>query len=585
MTSMAAEDLEKTLARIDGRGYKAYRDIEGAYSFPGYRLTIDHVQGDPFAAPSRMRVRVPLGEAGFPQEALTGTSRRIALRDFLTREFAAAADRIATGKRGSGGSGIIAIDRPGQEILERTSMLIAGPDLEARFVVGLPARGRRIDGKAAAAMLCEELPKIVRESLYFHSPQHHRLVRHLEVNEDADALRGRLAELGCIGFVADGSVLPRQSGVDDRPMRGEGAIPFSSPPSLRITTTLPNRGEITGMGIRSGVSLIAGGGYHGKSTLLSALEYGIYNHVPGDGREYVVTLPRTVKVRAEDGRRIERVDISPFIGTLPFGRGTRDFSTDDASGSTSQAAGIMEALEVGTDALLIDEDTSATNFMIRDHRMQELIAREREPITPFIDKVRQLYTDLGVSSVIVMGGSGDYFDAADTVICMEEYQPHDCTEKARTIAEKYAAERRPEGGEHFGEFLRRVPVGESFDPGKGKRKVKVAARGRRTILFGRHLIDLAASEQLVDSSQTRAIGNAIVYATRYMDGKRTLEEVIGKVFGDMERGGLDLLVPGPWGDIAAFRAHELAAAINRLRTVTMRQREGSSGSRRAPPAP
>ncbi|MDT8358028.1 MAG: ABC-ATPase domain-containing protein [Methanomicrobiaceae archaeon] len=575
MNHRAAEDLGKALARLDGHGYKAYRDIEGAYTFPGFRLIIDHVQGDPFAAPSRMRVRVPLGEAGFPEEALAGSSRRIALRDFLTREFALAADRIATGRRGSGGSGVIAIDRPGQEILERTSLLINGPDFEARFVMGLPARGRRIDGKAAAAMLRDELPEIVGESLYFHSPQRHRLIRHLEVNEDADALRGKLAELGCIGFVADGSVLPRLSGVDDRPMKGKGVIPFSSPPSSRITTTLPNCGEVTGMGIRSGVTLIAGGGYHGKSTLLSALEYGIYNHVPGDGREYVVTLPRTVKVRAEDGRRIERVDISPFIGTLPFGRGTRDFSTDDASGSTSQAAGIMEALEVGADALLIDEDTSATNFMIRDHRMQELIARDREPITPFIDKVRQLYTDLGVSSVIVMGGSGDYFDATDAVICMEEYRPQDCTAKARAIAEKYAAERKPEGGECFGEFRQRIPVGESFDPGKGKRKVKVAARGRRTILFGRHAIDLSAAEQLVDSSQTRAIGNAIVYATRYMDGRRTLEEVIGQVFADMGRGGLDVLVPGPWGDLAAFRAHELAAAINRLRTVTMRQRDGA----------
>jgi len=328
------------------------------------------------------------------------------------------------------------------------------------------------------------------------------------------------------------------------------------------------------MGIPKGVTLIVGGGYHGKSTLLRALELGVCNHIPGDGRELVVANPHTVKIRAEDGRRIEKVDISPFIANLPFGRDTEAFSTDDASGSTSQAANIIESLELGAQVLLIDEDTSATNFMIRDHRMQELVSKDKEPITPFIDKVRQLYRDHGVSTILVIGGSGDYFDVADCVICMVEYKPYDLTEQARAIAEKYRAERRPEGGEHFGAITQRVPLARSFDPSRGRREVKISTKGLQSIVFGTHTIDLGAVEQLVDASQTRAIGDAIYYATKYMDGKKRLRQIVDAVVEDMMDKGLDVLGPRPVGDYAAFRALELGAAINRLRTLSVEKKEG-----------
>jgi predicted ABC-class ATPase len=374
---------------------------------------------------------------------------------------------------------------------------------------------------------------------------------------------------GLVAFVAQDAVLPRRSGVDKRPMTGL-VIPFSTPETLRVDFDLPNRGAITGMGIPEGITLIVGGGYHGKSTLLNALELGVYNHIPGDGREFVVARSSAVKIRAEDGRRVEKVDISPFISNLPFHQETRAFSTDDASGSTSQAANIMEALEIGADILLIDEDTSATNFMIRDHRMQELVSKEKEPITPFIDKVQQLKKDLGVSTVLVIGGSGDYFDVADTVICMEEYTPHDCTAKAASIAKKYRAERTPEGGDRFGSFTRRIPLASSFDARKGKREVKISPKGLYAIAFGTQIIDLGALEQLIDVSQTNAIGDAIQLATRYMDGKRTLNEVISCIFAGFEKYGLDTLSSRPAGDYAAFRPFELAAAINRLRTLEVK---------------
>jgi len=566
-----AQNLRRILRRIDGRGYKAYKDIQGGYTFTDYILLIDYVQGDPFASPSRVRVQIPQKGAQFPEDTFCNKSREVALRDFLTREFYKASKRFCRGKRGTGKSGIISIDRPGQEMLERTSMVITKEYVEARFVMGLPAFGRRIAGRHCEAMFFEELPNIV-QSLYFETLDRKALYKHIETAEDADFLRDQLDSMGLIAFVADGAVLPRMSGIDPRPLTTGRVIPFQSPDPLQVEIELPNKGTITGMGIPKGVTLIVGGGYHGKSTLLNALELGVYNHIPKDGRELVVTNPYTMKIRAEDGRRIEKVDISPFIANLPFKQGTKAFSTDDASGSTSQAANIMEALEVGAEVLLIDEDTSATNFMIRDHRMQELVSKEREPITPFIDKVQQLYKDVNVSTILVIGGSGDYFDVADCVICMVEYTPHDVTEKARTIAEKYKAERNPEGGEHFGEITERIPFSRSFDPSKGRRSVKISPKGLHSILFGTHRIDLGNIEQLTDISQTKAIGDAVYYATRYMDEKRTLKEIVDAVLADITE-NLNVINPRPVGDYAAFRGLELAAAINRLRTLEVNQKK------------
>jgi predicted ABC-class ATPase len=567
-----AHNLREILQRIDGRGYKAYKDIQGDYDFGEFALIIDHVQGDPFADPSRIRVRVSKKIARFPEDTRESKSREIALRDFLTRRFFEAARKFSKGNRGTGKSGVISIDRPGQEILERTSAFVTDDYVEARFVMGLPAFGRKIGGRHAEAMFFEELPAIVRDSLLFANLSEEDLYRHIETAEDADFLRDKLDEMGLVAFVADGAILPRVSGINPLPMKEGTVIPFESPESLRVEIILPNRGTIKGMGIPKGVTLIVGGGYHGKSTLLRALELGVYNHIPGDGRECVVTDRATMKIRAEDGRRIEKVNISPFINNLPFGKGTSDFSTEDASGSTSQAANIIEAMEVGGNVLLIDEDTSATNFMIRDHRMQELVSKDKEPITPFIDKIRQLYREMGISTLLAIGGSGDYFDVADRVICMIEYRPFEVTEESRKIAKKYSAERMPEGGESFGDMTERIPLAQSFDPSRGKREVKISSKGLQSIAFGTHTIDLGALEQLVDISQTRAIGDAIHFATGFMEGEKTLKEIVDGVLEKIGKKGLDVLNTRLVGNYAAFRGLELAAAINRLRTLKVRMR-------------
>ena len=578
------ESLQRHLRQLDNRGYKAYKDIKGNYDFSEFTLIIDYVQGDPFASPSKFRVRVPPNISQIPGELFTSPRREIALRDYLTRQFDKAAHSISS-KRGTGKSGMIAVTGFGQEVLERTSAFIISSHtsdiedlggVELRFAVGLPASGRSILGRQAAEMLCEDIPQIVSNSLKYANLNAAECRRHVETVEDADWLRQQLAENGLVAFVADGSILPRRSGVDNSPLLNN-AVAFQSPPSLKVEFNCPNRGLISGMGIPAGLTLIVGGGYHGKSTLLRAIELGVYNRIPGDGREFVVTNPAAVKIRAEDGRSVAGVDISPFINHLPQGRDTAQFYTENASGSTSQAANIIEALELVASSekdlvpvLLVDEDTAATNFMIRDRRMQELIAKHQEPITPFIDKVKLLYADCGVSTILVMGGSGDYFEAADTVIAMDNFQADDVTEKAKEIAINYSISRAAEGGEIFGEITQRVPIPASLYPSLERRDVRVKVRDVDELAFGTEEIDLGAIEQIVDSGQLRAIAAAMVYAKQqYMDGKRTLSEIIDLVMADIDAQGMDILSPFPEGDFAIFRRFELAAAINRLRSLSV----------------
>jgi len=567
-------DLERILERIDRRGYPAYKELGGLYDFGSFTLSVDHVQGDPFASPSRFSATVDRRRAGVPDGWVSSAPRRVALADYLTRRFARHCDRLGNHRRGSGKSGLIDIARPRQEVLSRTSAIADTAQIELRFLVGLPAAGRRILGRQAIEMLLGDVPTLVEQTMLAQHLDAPDVTRHLDSLEDQQYLRAALAERGLVSFIADGAVLPRSSGVDPRPLAGSKAVPFRSPDSLSQTIELPHAGEVTGMGIPRGVTLIVGGGYHGKSTLLRAIELGVYDHVYGDGREQVVTDPTAMKIRAEDGRRITGVNISPFLTNLPQQSDTTVFSTDNASGSTSQAANIMEAVEIGCRVLLIDEDTSATNFMIRDHRMQELVSRTSEPITCFLDRVRQIYAELDISTILVMGGSGDYFDVADHVIMMDSYRPRDVTGEAAAIANKYRAERCSEATGPFGQVRPRVPLARSFEF-RGRRG-KVTVKGLRTVLFGSVPLDLSAVEQLVDAGQTRAIADAIVFArNRYIDGNRSLADVVAGVAEEIAQGGLDVLDRRRFGGYAEPRPTELAAAINRLRSLEVR-REGQA---------
>jgi predicted ABC-class ATPase len=562
--------LQSTLDRIDRKGYGAYKDLRGSYELEGFTLFVDRVQRDPFAPPSLVRVRTT--ENRFDPSLFGNLVRRVTFEDFLTRSVERALRRAVRGNRGSGGSGRIEIQRTSQVVLPRASVVVVPGSVEARMAVGLPARGRTVDARAARTMLLEELPQVVREAITPAGVDIDALQAHVEVVEDADYLRSRLPELGLVAFVADGAVLPRESGASDRPLREE-AVPFRSPEEFRVTMGLPNRGEVSGMGVPEGVTLVAGGGFHGKSTLLSALAWGVYDHAPEDGREFVVSRADAVKVRAEDGRSVAGVDISGMIRDIPGGRTTENFSTANASGSTSQAANIAEALEIGTSLLLVDEDTSATNFMIRDERMRELV--RKEPISPFIDLVRPLYEALGVSTIVVVGGVGDYLDVADHVILMEDYAAHDALERAREVRERFPSKTPPGTSEATVSRPRDRRVrSASIDLRRGKRET-ARGRGLNTIELGRERVDLSYLEQLAEAGQTEAIAR-IIGEFASTDASREVGEVVQEALDSVENDSLDSLgnFRGHPGELSLPRPQEVAAAINRIRSL-----EASTGKR------
>ncbi len=579
------DDLQHILHRIDGRGYKAYKDLVGEFVHTHLTLHIDHVQGDPFASPSKIRVRVPSTFANIPSDLFSTTIRRIAIQDYLIRAIHAAIHQICHGPRGMGKSGLISIDVGGQEVLERTAMVVSEPWIEARMEVGLPAQGRTILGRQAEAMLCDEIPRIVKQSMTWDALDQTRAREFVNCVENQEAIGEQLQGLGLVAFVADGSQLARVSGASDQPLTGDRAYPFQSSASLRVNIPIPHEclqqgtltKELTGLGIPKGVTLIVGGGYHGKSTLLRAIERGVYPHIPNDGREYVVTLNTAVKVRAEDGRRIEQIDMSGFIINLPFGQDTTHFSTDNASGSTSQAASILEAMEIGAEALLLDEDTSATNFLVRDARMQALVHKTHEPITPLIDRIYELFEEHGVSTILVMGGCGDYFDVADTVIMMREFQPVTVTEEANQIAQAHPTQRNLEVPQSFEHIPSRTILRETIDISLGPRDIKIDAKSLTLLMFGQEWLDLVGVEQLVDISQTRAIGYAIRFLARHMrNGQMSIKEAVVFIDEFFTREGLDRLDPyyqserHP-GNFARPRLYEIAATINRLRSISLNQ--------------
>ena len=563
------DDLGRALRRIDGRGYAAYREIQGAWILPGFALDVRHVQRDPFAPPSRMAVVLSPEQAGFPPGVFATASRRTGLSCFLARRFAQAA-RGARRVGGHGRSGEIAMTDPGQVVLPNTAVQV-GRDgsLEARFTVGLPAYGRKALGRAAERLLGEELPALVNATLRAASHDPVQVARHAEAAEDADALRDQLPDRGLVAFVADGSLLPRRSGTDDRPFAQKEAVLFESPATLSVVLDRPNGPPVRGMGVRRGTTLLVGGGYHGKSTLLDAVARGVYNHRPGDGRELVVADPAATKVQAEEGRPVAGVDISPFVGGLPDGQDTKRFSTSNASGSTSQAASVIEAIEAGSRFLLVDEDTAAANFMTRDRRMQELIRSRDEPITPFVDRVRSLCQECGASVLVVVGGSGEYLDVADLVIGMVRYRPLDLTARAKEVAAAHPTGRRSRKVVARWPARNRCPNPASVRPERGRRRQSIRVRDRRAAEFGRQRIDLSGVSQIVSTAQARAVALAVAHARAFMGREQTVEDVLKALRASLAENGLDVLDPHGTGELAAPRMQDVAAALNRHPTLSL----------------
>ena len=538
-----SEELRNLLNRIDHKGYPAYKDAKGQYQFGTYVLSIDLVQGDPFASPSKVSVHISGKQAGFDACLYDTTFKRIALQDHLLRKIATNIREYSFKAKGSGKSGLISVTRPGQEILNRSACVIQpkNGDLVVRMEIGFPANGRTINARELEKILFDFLPACIKKTMYQRSYRKEELEQVVDLAIDQNYIREELKKRGLVAFVANGAVLPRKSGVSMQPMKD--AVSFVSPKSMEVTMELPHHRTIKGMGIKKGITLIVGGGYHGKSTLLKALESGVYNHIAGDGREYVITDDSAVKLRAEDGRSIQKADISMFIKNLPNGKNTTEFYTEDASGSTSQAA---------------------TNFMIRDELMQRVVNREEEPIIPFIDRVSELYEREGISTILVAGSSGSYFHKADTVIQMKQYLPVEITDFAKKEAEQF-----PLVLEHIAEaklpsFERIVKRDVAFQK---ENRIKMKALGKEAVSVNREEVDLRLVEQLTDHEQLEALVQILKYMKLHMfDGKRTLQEAVEELYTAMQKKEFAAFCTGGIpGNLALPRKQEIYAVLNRCR--------------------
>jgi predicted ABC-class ATPase len=562
----ASADLGSRLRALEGAPYPAYRDLRGRYEIDGVAIEILHVQPDPFAPPTRLRIGIPLASTGL-EAAQRSKSAALATEDFFAR-------RIETwlSRHREVGS-VVRIDPAVQQILRRTALLLHRDRIELLLTAALPARGRRIEGRRAAGAVAEGIPRMVRETCLEGAWVPSELEHHRQCVEDHEALAALLEERGWVAFIADGSRLARRSGEEDTPL-AEGNVPFRAPPELEAEVDLPHAGRILGTAIPKGVTLLCGGGFHGKSTLLRALAVAVYPHLPGDGRERIAVDPTAMAIRAEDGRAILGVDLRAFLRNLPSGRDPSDFHTVNASGSTSQAASILEAIEVGCRCLLIDEDTSATNFLLRDRWMAKLLREDQEPIVPLIARLREIHEKFGTSTILVVGGSGEAFRVADHVIIMEEYEPHDGTGRVESLRQEMGsgitppAVEWPDGG-------RELPLGALR-----RRDPRIRALNAGRILVGKSEIDLGASGALVHSSQGRCLA-ALLSATLQGTGTERLPEIANDAARRIAMEDPGVFSPIPRGDLAEVRAQEIAMLFSRLRYAASTERPPKTGTERS----
>ncbi len=575
-----SEDLRRLLESIDRKSYPAYKSAQGAYQFGNFTLSIDHVQGDPFAAPSKVSITVAHQKAGYPVDFFDKLWKKTAFEDYLIRQFGKEIAQYNFKAKGSGKSGLIAISSPGPEILSRTACECSKTGITARFEVGFPANGRTINSGELIRILFDFLPRCVRNVFFYASRNPKEVKSVIDLAEDQQFIREELKRLHLTAFIANGAVLARESGVSSRPMKN--GVPFASPESQKITLTLPHKGELSGMAVHEGITLIVGGGYHGKSTLLKALELGVYNHIAGDGREYVITDDTAMKLRAEDGRSINQVDISLFINDLPNKKNTKNFSTPDASGSTSQAAAVIESWESGSRVFLIDEDTSATNFMLRDELMQQIISRDKEPITPFIERARDLYEKAGISTIMVAGSSGAYFYIADTIIQMDCYRPVDITAATKEACKRFGEDPTthapnfvlPERGRRLHVEKAGSGAGNSFNRGgyrgghEREERIKTKVHGKDSLQVGKEQVDLRFVEQLIHNEQTAALAQMVRYCiSNQLFARYSVEQIADLLWNQIQQKGLPSISDSSYAAMGLClpRRQEIFACLNRYR--------------------
>ncbi len=577
-------DILKKLDKAPFGKLKGSLSSKKVFLMDCFRLEFDHIQGSPGADPASIaRICIDREQAGLDDQLTNSLSRCLAVEDFLIRRYNNGILKYAKQNRGSDGSGSFYTVELEQTVLKRDAVVISDKTISIRFIFSFPSkigRGGQLDFDQVRIMLEQELPLIAKYALLikdYDNKTLNSLKNHIRVIENWSFLQERLDSLNLVAFVGDGSVLPRRSGDDDRPME-KNAVAFVTPESLKVSIKLPNGDYAVGMGIPEGITCITGGGFHGKSTLLDALCVGIYPHIPDDGRELVVTRKNTVYIQAEDGRSIKDVDISPFINNLPNGKNSKNFFTEDASGSTSQAASMVESIEAGAEVLLLDEDTCATNLLMRDKSIRSILPAGKEPIRPLSDSIRTMWQKYRISVLIVIGGLGAFLKQSDTVILIDEYTCHNITGKVREVLGS------PEEIIQFSmhEHSRQLS-NTNFDPSfynkKLKKKVGVRIkphhvplkRFSETLEYGHDFIELGALRQIQGYPQLRFLGWMLFSIRQHMqnkpDTKKTITQWLDWVYDKIDSKGMSEFKVDYYGLQAMPPRMALGAAINRMRSL------------------
>lgn len=501
--------LYQKIRTLAGKNYGLYKSLaDKPWDFGDFSLEFLHVQGDPFAPASRIMIKANLQMLGYPSEWGGTFERRLALSDFLLRRMSAVVKEKYPDRDAA-----VVFDVAGPEMLVRNSLWIDNGELRAVLQVRLPGEGRKIQSEAAAEILTMVLPDLVSASLYNEGSRCEggvlpELTAHYNVLADRAVVLRELETRGLAAFVPDGAVLPRASGISEDPL--EGAIPFEAPAEMAVTLNVNGR-DVRGMGIPKGVTVITGGAFHGKSTLLQALTRSVYPHVPGDGREGIVIDESALRVGVEDGRSVRGTDLSQFVRDLPGGVSTREFTTASASGSTSEAANLLEAMEAGSKTYLIDEDSSAVNFLIRDARVRKLLGDDREPLIPLTDRIRDIASQ-GRSFILVAGACGDYLDLADNIIVMANYKA-ECAKTAGKECAVLSSANAPANlppfvapaCRSFAEYIK--PIQNSIRPTSAvERQVKVKLSGDTLLQMGFLVADTSRLVTLADKQQRLGAG-------------------------------------------------------------------------------
>lgn len=561
------QEFYELLGELDGRDFSEYNRIIGDYDFSRYVLKVTRVPTDASEPGTLFLLRVPSHVAGFPAHLHQTPIRRTALEDLLVRKMSAAIEASSAYDEDGVSRKRLFLPKPGPQILPRSALLITEDYVEARVHVNLPVRRGRIHGEEARHVFFETLPAVVNASLIYCNLDEQEAVAFVRLMEDADALRQMLPTRGWVAFVGEGALLARR-GPDGRAAR-TGGRPLAISAELWTEVELPNQGRIRGLGIPAGITVVVGDEYSGRVEFLKAIAAGIYNHIPGDGREYVISAPDAVYIAADPGRCIRRVDLGAFIRGDNPGREGSIYSTDDADPCASQMAAMAEALEVGSRVLLFDESDSGTAFLASDSRLDEIAGAGKRGILPLCAAAREMADHRGVSFVV--GGRSsiaEWIPIADTVLRIENFTVSDVTKEAKRLEIRRTDDKpNPEAVARLFECSRHV-VPSSLDPSSGRHDAIVGAESIYHLRFGKSVVDLQRVCQLADISQTETIGLILYYAkSRYLREARSIREIMDLVDRDLSTEGLDCLTRDLRCDLARPRRFEIAAALNRLASL------------------